>query len=99
MIAIEQADTPLLWARRAILNNISTTGLDLTCERMLNAQPRYRTAAPIARFMPFNRGDEWCAELEYETPQRALTPGQICALYDGDRLLGGAVFESIDHSP
>ena len=99
VIAIEQADTPLLWARQAILNNISTTGIDLTCERMLNAQPRYRTAAPIARFMPFKRGDEWCAELEYETPQRALTPGQICALYDGDRLLGGAVFESIDHSP
>jgi tRNA-specific 2-thiouridylase len=31
----------------------------------------------------------------YSEPQRALTPGQICALYEGDRLLGGAVFESI----
>ena len=97
VIAIEKADTPLLWARRAILNNISTTGPDLTQPRLLNAQPRYRTAAPIAHFKPFLRDGEWCAELEYETPQRALTPGQICALYDGDRLLGGAVFESIGY--
>ncbi len=97
VIAMEQADTPLLWARRAVLNNISTTGPDLTQPQVLNAQPRYRTAAPIAQFTPFQRDGEWCAELEYETPQRALTPGQICALYDGDRLLGGAVFESIGY--
>lgn len=97
VIAIEQADTPLLWARRAVLNNISTTGPDLTQPQVLNAQPRYRTAAPMAHFKPFQRDGEWCAELEYETPQRALTPGQICALYDGDRLLGGTVFESIGY--
>ena len=97
VIAIEQADTPLLWARRAVLNNVSTTGPDLTHERRLNAQPRYRTSAPPARFTPFLRDGEWCAELEYDTPQRALTPGQICALYDGDQLLGGAVFESIGY--
>ena len=95
VIAIEREDTPLLWARRAILNNLSTTGPDLHQPRMLNAQPRYRTAAPPAMFRPFQRDGEWVAELEYETPQRALTPGQICALYDGERLLGGAVFESI----
>ena len=97
VIAIERPDTPLLWARRALLNTLSTTGPDLHHERRVLAQPRYRTAAPPARFRPFRRGDEWCAELEYDTPQRALTPGQICALYEGDRLLGGAVFESIEY--
>ena len=97
IIAIERPDTPLLWARRAILNNISTTGPDLHLARDVAAQPRYRTAAPPAKFTPFQRGDEWCARLEYETPQRALTPGQICGLYEGDRLLGGAVFESIEY--
>ncbi len=97
VIAIERPDTPLLWAKRAILNNISTTGPDLTQERWVNAQPRYRAPAPRAMLKPFLRGNEWCAELEYEAPQRALTPGQICALYDGERLLGGAVFESISY--
>ena len=38
---------------------------------------------------------DWVADLEYAEPQRALTPGQICALYDGDHLLGGAIFETV----
>lgn len=94
VIAIEQADTPLLWARRAVLHSISTTGEPLDHERQLQAQPRYRCPAGSAVLRPLGGGR---AELEYDEPQRALTPGQICALYDGDRLLGGAVFESIDH--
>jgi tRNA-specific 2-thiouridylase len=99
VIAIEQADTPLLWSRKAVLTSLSTVGPDLTRERTLQAQPRYRCHAGDATFKPFLREDGWAAELEYREPQRALTPGQICALYDGERLLGGAVFESIEHGP
>jgi tRNA-specific 2-thiouridylase len=29
-------------------------------------------------------------EVRFDTPQSAVTPGQVCALYDGERLLGGA---------
>lgn len=97
VVAIENPDTPLLWAKHAILTNISTTGPDLTQARLLQAQPRYRCHAGDASFKPFLREDGWAAELEYHEPQRALTPGQICALYDGDRLLGGSVFESISY--
>ncbi len=32
------------------------------------------------------------ASIRFVSPQRALAPGQIMALYDGERLLGGAVF-------
>lgn len=94
VIAIEQADTPLLWARKAVLHSISSTGEPLHDERLLQAQPRYRCPAGDAVFTPLGEGR---ATLEYREPQRALTPGQICALYDGERLLGGAVFESIQH--
>ena len=94
VVAIENADKPLLWARKAVLHSISSTGEPLDVARVLNAQPRYRCPAGLAAFKPLGRGR---AELEYHEPQRALTPGQICALYDGDRLLGGAVFESIQH--
>ena len=97
VIAIERSDTPLLWAKRAVLTNISTTGTDLMVSRRLNAQPRYRCAAGLATFTPFERDDGLAAELVYDEPQRALTPGQICGLYDGDELLGGAVFESISY--
>ncbi len=94
VVAIENPDTPLLWARKATLHSISTTGAPLQDERLLQAQPRYRCPAGNATFRPLGEGR---AELEYAEPQRALTPGQICALYDGDRLLGGAVFEAIQH--
>ena len=92
VIAIENPDTPLLWARNCTLHSISTTGEPLDTARTLNAQPRYRCPAGVAEFKPLGEGR---ASLEYQDPQRALTPGQICALYDGDRLLGGAVFETI----
>ena len=95
VIAIERPDTPLLWAKRATLTAISSTGPDLSTARRLNAQPRYRCHAGAASFTPLMRADGPAAELVYDEPQRALTPGQICALYDGDELLGGAVFESI----
>lgn len=32
------------------------------------------------------------AHIKFASPQRALAPGQILALYDGEQLLGGAVF-------
>jgi tRNA-specific 2-thiouridylase len=34
-------------------------------------------------------------ELTFTRAQRALTPGQICAFYEGGRLLGGGVFERV----
>jgi len=94
VIAIERPDTPLLWARRCTLTGVSTTGVPLDRERVLQAQPRYRCPAGEAVFRPLGQDR---AELVYAQPQRALTPGQICALYEGDLLLGGAVFESITY--
>ena len=34
-------------------------------------------------------------ELRFESPQRAVTPGQFAVLYRGTRCLGGAVIESL----
>ena len=36
--------------------------------------------------------DGTTARVVFDTPQRGLASGQILALYDGERLLGGAVF-------
>ena len=35
------------------------------------------------------RTDEGRAELEFDTPQTAITPGQAVVFYDGDEVLGG----------
>lgn len=97
VVAIEDAHTPLLWARRCTLTNISTTGADLSESHQLTAMPRYRAPAANATFLPSTSEPTGRAELIFDEPQRALTPGQICALYDGERLIGGAVFESIQY--
>jgi tRNA-uridine 2-sulfurtransferase len=95
VIAIERPDTPLLWARRCTLTGISSTGADLSQPLRLQAMPRYRSPAASATYTPASINGELTAELVFDEPQRALTPGQICALYDGEWLLGGAVFGEI----
>ena len=35
------------------------------------------------------RTDEGRAELEFDAPQTAITPGQAVVFYDGDEVLGG----------
>jgi tRNA-specific 2-thiouridylase len=64
--------------------------------RALEVRPRYRCPSQAAHYEPLGEGR---ARLVFERPQRALTPGQVAALYDGERLLGGGVFETIDAAP
>ncbi|MEM9079839.1 MAG: tRNA 2-thiouridine(34) synthase MnmA [Verrucomicrobiota bacterium] len=56
----------------------------------LSAQPRYRAKAEEIRLGWIDGGG---CEVEFENAQRAIAPGQICAFYEGGRLLGGGVFE------
>ncbi len=95
VVAFDRPDTPGLYAARCRVGSISRVNAPFGEEQRLLVQPRYRTAAMPARVLFFEGGA--MAEVEYETPQRALTPGQICAFYDGEVLLGGGVFEEIYH--
>jgi tRNA-uridine 2-sulfurtransferase len=54
--------------------------------RRVSAQIRHRHAAAPARV---RRTDEGRAELEFDAPQTAITPGQAVVFYDGDEVLGG----------
>jgi tRNA-specific 2-thiouridylase len=60
----------------------------------ISAKIRYRSPAFSAVFHPLTQAR---FSLTFAQPQRAVTPGQIVALYDGERLLGGGTIErSID---
>jgi tRNA-specific 2-thiouridylase len=39
------------------------------------------------------RSQEKIAEIEFETPQRAVTPGQSVVFYEGEKVLGGGIIE------
>ena len=57
----------------------------------VSAQIRHRHAAAPAkvRLKPDPTKKEWRAELDFDTPQTAITPGQAVVFYDGDEVLGG----------
>ncbi len=80
-----------LYASECVVGAISALAPELLERRMVEAQPRYRARAEPA---DVGRLDDGRLALRFHTPQRAIAPGQICAFYEGGRLLGGGVFES-----
>jgi tRNA-specific 2-thiouridylase len=53
----------------------------------VHAKIRYQHAPAAASIE--SRADG-AAEVRFDQPQSAVTPGQLCVFYDGDRVLGGA---------
>jgi tRNA-specific 2-thiouridylase len=92
IVAFDRLDTDRLYSTRCRIGSLSSTNYPLDKAATLSAKPRYRARAAEVRFEPLEKGK---AMLEFSQPQRALTPGQVCALYDGEMLLGGGIFEEI----
>ena len=74
-----------LWASR--VNYISGSAPEKPIE--VTAKIRYKATEMPALLTP---GDGW-AELRFDEPQRAMTPGQAVAFYRGDEVLGGGIIE------
>ena len=75
-----------LWASR--VNYISgAASLDMTG---VTAKIRYKASEARASVIPLDEG--W-AEIRFDDPQRAVTPGQAVVFYDGERILGGGYIE------
>jgi len=94
VVGYDELGTPGLYARRCRLTGVSFPNAGLCGEHRLRAQPRYRTEAAAATVVFDGVGN---AEVLFDEPQRALTPGQICALYDmeDEVLVAGAVFAAV----
>ena len=60
------------------------------------AQIRYQHRGTRARVTPL---DGHRARVELDEPQRAVTPGQACVFYEGDRVLGGGWIQSASPAP
>ncbi|GAA5481870.1 tRNA 2-thiouridine(34) synthase MnmA [Haloferula sargassicola] len=92
IVGWDEASTPGLYAERCVIGTLSAINEPFDTPRRIEALPRYRAKPEPCRMAPLPDGR---VELTFEKPQRALALGQICAFYEGGRLLGGGVFEEI----
>jgi tRNA-specific 2-thiouridylase len=92
VVAFDEPDTPGLYSSRCRVGSISVTNRPLAEVETVLAQPRYRCEAIEVEREELPDGR---LELRFLQPQRALTPGQICAFYEDEILLGGGVFQEI----
>jgi len=74
-----------LWASQ--VNYLSSTPPDGPVD--VEAKIRYKSSYSSATLVPHQ---DW-AEIRFQEPQRAITPGQAVVFYVGDEVLGGGVIE------
>lgn len=93
IVGWDTQDSPGLYATHCLVGTLNWINESPGGKVLMEAQPRYRAKAEPCEIIP--RDDGKC-EVTFRTPQRAISPGQICAFYDGGRLLGGGVFEVVE---
>ncbi len=93
IVGYDEGETSGLYTRRAQVGSVSWVNRPISTRRKVEAQPRYRAKGEPVWVTPLENGGY---EVEFIRPQRALTPGQICAFYENGVLLGGGVFEKIE---
>ena len=89
LVEFDHADAPGLFQTEVRVHSLSWTGEPVAAAARLEGRVRYRDPRVGLRFEP--EGGR-AARVRFEAPQRALAPGQVLALYDGPRLLGGGVY-------
>lgn len=90
VVAFESRNEATLWGTHYEIESLSflTNEPPLEPARILG-KARYRDPSVSLLFRPLG-GNR--AEIVFDEPQRALTPGQVLALYDGERLIGGGTY-------
>jgi tRNA-specific 2-thiouridylase len=63
----------------------------LAGEKRVKAKIRYSSKGADARISPCAQDD---VKVEFDSPQRAVTPGQSVVFYDGDIVVGGGIIKS-----
>jgi tRNA-specific 2-thiouridylase len=89
VVAFEEPGAPGLFQSEVRVHSLSWLGREPESGRPLEGRVRYRDPRVALRLTGLGDGQ---ALVGFESPQRALAPGQVLALYDGPRLLGGAVY-------
>jgi tRNA-specific 2-thiouridylase len=81
------------YASSLIAGKVNLISAD-TLEAPISAQVKVRYQAPPApaRLTPLDNGK---IRVDFQEPQRSVTPGQAAVFYDGDLVLGGGIIETV----
>ncbi len=94
LVAFDGPDAPGLFTSELRVHSLSWTGAPVAEPRLIEGRVRYRDPRVHLKFVPDAGGgrEGGSATIRFREPQRALASGQVLALYDGERLLGGGVY-------
>jgi len=88
LIAVQGTDNPLLYTNFLTATDATWINGEPPAATQLTAKTRYRQADQPCQL---TIGPEGQLEVLFDTPQRAVTPGQSVVFYQGDICLGGGV--------
>jgi tRNA-specific 2-thiouridylase len=89
VVAFDRPDSPGLYTSTVELYGLSFTNQPVAAPCELLAKPRYRDPSQVITYAP---NGPRTAKVSFAEPQRALSSGQVLALYDGEKLLGGGFY-------
>lgn len=93
LCVVQGHNHPLLFSRQLMMHDLSFTLPERPKPGRYGVKTRYRMADAMATL---NYLDNEHAELVFDQPQWAVTPGQSAVLYDGDICLGGGIISDTD---
>ena len=89
LIVAQGEDHPLLYSPSAVAEQLTFVKEELPENTPVHLTCRVRYRQPDQGVTVTRRGDT--ALLDFDVPQRAVTPGQSAVLYDGEKCLGGGI--------
>jgi tRNA-specific 2-thiouridylase len=89
LVAFDAADAPGLFQTEVRVHSLQWNSEPITTPRRLEGRVRYRDPRVAIEFIPEEGAT---ALVRFQEPQRGLASGQILAIYEGERLMGGGVY-------
>jgi len=97
LLVVQGHDHPALLSDRLLASQLEwVAGAPPAGRFRCQAKVRYRQADQACEVQVLTDSAGRRLEVRFETPQRAVTPGQYVVFYDGEECLGGGVIESTD---
>jgi len=93
LVVVQGADHPSLFRRGLRATQVNWIGEPPELPANLTAKVRYRASDAPCAVAATPDG----LVVQFETPQRAITPGQSIVFYQGEICLGGAIIEDAEH--